>query len=404
MKLNYSFYDSKKEKKQLKLKNLLDSSPTIYYLENLIKEAIEANASDIHMEPYENMARIRVRIDGVLYEKDHIDIGLYGSVVLRIKVISNLNISENRRPQDGKIISKYLLSENDFRVSILPTMFGEKVVIRILYKGELLQDLDNIGFSKDDYKKVVNLISKDQGMILLTGPTGSGKTTTMYSILNYLNGISRNIITIEDPVEYVIYGINQVNVNYKAGVDFACGLRSILRQDPDIIMVGEVRDEETASIAVRAAITGHLVLSTIHARNSLATITRLTDMGMPLYIALEALNLVVSQRLVRKICPHCRKEIKITERVLMDFKDKIYKSYLGEGCEHCNYTGYASRVMVYELLILDEALKNEIKSNNNRFFSSNENKLKYSALSINGINLVNNGITTVDELYRITMQ
>lgn len=404
MKLNNSFYESKKEKKELEQKNLLESSPTINYLENLIKESIEVHASDIHMEPYENMARIRVRIDGVLYEKDHIDIGLYGSIVLRLKVISNLNISENRRPQDGKIISKFLLSGNDFRVSILPTMFGEKIVIRILYKGAFLHDLDNIGFSKEDYRKVVNLISKDQGMILLTGPTGSGKTTTMYSILNYLNRISRNIITIEDPVEYVIYGVNQVNVNYKAGVDFACGLRSMLRQDPDIIMVGEVRDEETTSIAVRAAITGHLVLSTIHARNSLATITRLTDMGMPLYIALEALNLVVSQRLVRKICPHCKREEKTTEKVKEDFKGEVTKSYIGEGCEHCNNTGYLNRVMVYELLVLDDTLKQEIKARSNSFLNSKDNKLKYDTLSTNTIKLVNNGITTVDELYRITMQ
>lgn len=404
MKLNASFYENKKEKKELEQRNLLDSSPTINYLENLIKESIEAHASDIHMEPYENMARIRVRIDGVLYEKDHIAIGLYGSLVLRLKVISNLNISENRRPQDGKITSKFLLSENDFRISILPTIFGEKIVIRILYKGTFLQDLGNIGFSHEDYKKVVNLVSKDQGMILLTGPTGSGKTTTLYSILNYLNGISRNIITIEDPVEYVIYGINQVNVNYKAGVDFACGLRSVLRQDPDIIMVGEVRDEETTSIAVRAAITGHLVLSTIHARNSLATITRLTDMGMPLYIVLEAVNLVVSQRLVRKICPKCKKEEKVTEEGKEDFKGEVIKSYIGEGCDHCNNTGYLGRVMVYELLLLDETLKQEIKFISNGFLNSKNNRFKYDTLSTNAIKLVNNGITTLEELYRVTMQ
>ena len=370
-------------------------SPAIRYLEQIIEKGILSHASDIHFEPFENLTRIRFRIDGILYSKDVIDKNLYNSVVLRVKVISNLNIAENRRPQDGKINPLYLKAEYDLRVSILPIVYGEKVVIRILYKEGFDIGLSNIGFSSEDSLKIKKALKSDMGMILLTGPTGSGKTTTMYSMINYLNEEGKNIVTIEDPVEYTIKGINQVNVNYKAGVDFACGLRSILRQDPDVIMIGEIRDEETAQIAVRAAITGHLVLSTVHANNCLGTLNRLTDMGVPMYMVLDAVTAVLSQRLIRKVCEHCKEEYTLPSHAINKFNNAIKKAYKGKGCSLCHNTGYLGRVIAYELLILSDDFKKSIKDKKSNF--------PYETLKSNCMKMVASGITSIDELNKISI-
>lgn len=342
------------------------NAPAVRLVDSIIREAIPLRTSDIHIEPYEFKVRVRYRIDGDLVEKFDFPTTSYPAVLARIKILSGINIAERRIPQDGRIEMTIANVEYDFRVSTLPTAHGEKVVIRILDKNAFAMSRNKLGFSERENLMINRFLAQPHGIILLTGPTGSGKSTTLYSFLQELNKPSVNIITVEDPIEYTIPGINQVQVNNKAGLTFASALRSILRQDPNIIMIGEIRDEETASIATRAAITGHLVFSTLHTNDAPGSITRLLDMHIEPYLLSDALTGVISQRLVRKLCPHCKEKVltgpNLTKSLGLDAPTEIYEQ---RGCKFCNYTGYRGRTGVHEVLAINEPLKAAIAEQRN---------------------------------------
>ncbi len=337
-----------------------DESPVVKLVNRILLKATRVGASDIHFEPYEDETLVRLRMDGQLHEYTRIPPSRYSEVVARIKVLANLNVAERRVPQDGKFHVKVGQRDYDIRVSVVPTVFGERVVLRLLDKSGKLLTLQQLGLTEEDLKKVEEIISKPYGMVLVTGPTGAGKSTTLYAVLQKLKNPRKNIITIEDPVEYQIKGISQIQVNPKVGLTFAAGLRSILRQDPDIVMVGEIRDRETAQIAVQAALTGHLVLSTLHTNDAPSAVTRLADMEVEPFLIASALEGVIAQRLVRKICPHCKVEYKPSreelEKLGLDPKGD-YTFYRGKGCDHCLGTGYKGRIAIFEVLPFDEELK-----------------------------------------------
>ncbi|EPY2301428.1 GspE/PulE family protein [Clostridium sporogenes] len=383
-------YEENKEKKL--------EGPIIKLTDSIIEEAVWRKASDIHIEPFKDFALIRFRIDGILIEFKKISKKIYMSICTRIKIMSYMNIAEKNIPQDGKIQNNYR-ENNDFRVSTLPTVYGEKLVIRILYKNEKISDLNSLGFLKEDRKNIEKMLKKPNGLILVTGPTGSGKSTTLYSMLQYINNKEKNIITIEEPVEYTIAGINQVNVDYKRDLTFFKGLKSILRQDPDIIMVGEIRDEETAKVAVRASITGHLVLSTLHTNGALESIVRLLDMNIEPYILSDALRGIISQRLVRKICPYC-KEAYIPSKEERDFVnvEKEFLLYKGKGCHKCNNTGYIGRSILYEYININKGKKNLIK---NILKSRNEEIFLENSLKENINKALKQGRTSFSEIQKI---
>ena len=383
------------------------NATVVKMIEYLFKNSIEMRASDIHIEPFENEVRIRYRIDGQLQTVNTLDIGTLSSLTTRIKILAKLNIAEKRIPQDGRIITRIGTDDIDLRVSILPVVFGEKIVIRILKRANVQFDKSQLGLSEESMNKLIKLISSPHGIILVTGPTGSGKSTTLYTLLNELNNSETNIVTIEDPVEFMLKGINQVNVNSKSGLTFASGLRSILRQDPDIVMIGEIRDEETAQIATRAAITGHLVLSTLHTNDAPSTITRLIDMGIEPYLLASSIVGVVAQRLVRKICPNCKVSYEATEyerRLLhLDTYQQILLHY-GEGCGHCNHTGYIGRVGVYEVMeITREHRQAMIQTKDSNILKDISIKNGMKTLSSECKKLVLEGITSVQELLTISM-
>ena len=337
-----------------------DESPVVKLVNRILLKATRVGASDIHFEPYEDETVVRLRMDGELHEYTRIPPARYSEVVARIKVLANLNVAERRVPQDGKFHVKVGQRDYDIRVSVVPTVFGERVVLRLLDKSGKLLTLQQLGLSEEDLKKVEEIISKPYGMVLVTGPTGAGKSTTLYAVLQKLKNPRKNIITIEDPVEYQIKGISQIQVNPKVGLTFAAGLRSILRQDPDIVMVGEIRDRETAQIAVQAALTGHLVLSTLHTNDAPSAVTRLADMEIEPYLIASALEGVIAQRLVRKICPHCKVEYKPSKEEIEKLglsPDGDYTFYRGKGCEHCMGSGYKGRIAIFEVLPFDEELK-----------------------------------------------
>lgn len=339
-------------------------APVIRITSSLLKQAVNAGASDIHLEPFKYFAILRMRVDGILNEINQIPSSVYKSLCTRIKIMANMDIATKLIPLDGKITENVDGIDYDFRISSLPTMFGEKIVIRVLYKLERFLKLDSLGFSCDKVLILKDILKLSHGMIIVAGPTGSGKSTTLYALLNEINSKSKNIITIEDPIEYNMPRINQVNVNNKAGLTFSTGLRSILRQDPDVIMLGEIRDEETAQIAVRASITGHLVLSTIHTNDASTSISRLIDMGIPSYLVADSLVVVLAQRLVRKLCPFCKIRHDITDEELLHLGfNRLHKIYKATGCYKCNKTGYKGRTVVYELLKLDNKHKSIIARN-----------------------------------------
>lgn len=353
--------ENKEKNVEVKPEYSTENAPVIRITNSLLKQAINAEASDIHLEPFKYFAILRMRVDGILNEINQIPSNVYKSLCTRIKIMANMDIATKLIPQDGKITENIDGVEYDFRVSSLPTMYGEKIVIRVLYKLERFINLDSLGFSTDKVTILKDILKLSHGMIVVAGPTGSGKSTTLYALLNEINSKSKNIITIEDPVEYNMPRINQVNVNNKAGLTFSTGLRSILRQDPDVIMLGEIRDEETAQIAVRASITGHLVLSTLHTNEAVTSISRLVDMGIPAYLVADSLVVVLAQRLVRKLCCYCKTEYEIVDEEFqhLGFKsgEKIYRAL---GCSRCNETGYKGRTVVYELLKLDSNHKSII--------------------------------------------
>ncbi len=334
--------------------------PIIRLLDNLIFRAVQDGATDIHVEPEEKLVRNRFRVDGLLRYGPHLPKELQGAVTARIKVMANLDIAENRLPQDGRISFNSGGREVDLRVSTFPTTHGENLVLRILDRSKLVLGLEQLGFAPDQLTNFKRLLMHPNGIILASGPTGSGKTTTLYSGLTYLNSEERNIMTIEDPVEYGIPGIRQSQVNVKAGLTFGAGLRSILRQDPDIIMVGEMRDEETVEIAIRAALTGHLVFSTLHTNDAAGAIPRLTDMGAAPFLVSSALLLVVAQRLVRVICTNCKEEAPpdpvVIRRLGLQAKEGELKVFQGKGCDKCDQTGYRGRIGIYEMLIVTPEL------------------------------------------------
>ncbi|MBA5850635.1 type II/IV secretion system protein [Clostridium sp. cel8] len=355
------------------------NSPVVKAVNYIIERAVNERASDIHIEPFENDVNIRFRIDGSILNYTRIPKRIYSSICTRIKIMGDMNIAEKRIPQDGKISFSIGRKNYDIRVSILPTVYGEKIVLRILYKDKKILNLEKLGFLSQDADKIIEMASRPSGIILVVGPTGSGKSTTIYSLLNNMDKERKNIVSIEDPVEYTIEGVNQVNVNNKVGVNFASGLRAILRQDPDVIMVGEIRDEETASIAVKAAITGHLVLSTLHTKNAKEAVLRLESMGVPSYFIKDALIGVISQRLVKKLCMNCRKMCKNNSKNIFnkDVNDIVYKN---EGCSKCNYTGYIGRTVLYEISFIDHG------------------NIDINTIRNNSENLINNGITSIDEI------
>ena len=389
----------------------VQQAPIVKLLGQIIEQAVHKRASDIHIEPMENQVRIRFRVDGVLHEAMRHDISLHAALIARIKNVSGLDISEKRRPQDGRATSIVDRQEYDIRVSILPTVYGEKVVMRLAQKKALTMDKRELGFPDDELAKFDKILSHPNGMILVTGPTGSGKSTTLYTALNELNGEGVNIITVEDPVEANVTGINQVQVNEKAGLTFSSALRSILRQDPDIIMIGEIRDQETAEIAVKASITGHLVVSTLHTNSSANTITRLADMGVENYLIADSVVGVIAQRLVRRVCPTCGvvHEASPADAKTLGFKDlnrKIMLRYPGhKECVRCGGTGYYGRIGIYEIMPITADLRQAItRGESADQLEAIALRHGMKTLRMSAVEYALKGITTVEEVRRVAFE
>ncbi len=393
----------------LDLERASEDAPVIRLCNAILLNAIKKNASDIHVEPYERKLRVRYRVDGVLQEEMNPPAKLKNAIASRLKIMASLDIAERRLPQDGRIKLKLGKGrEMDFRVSALPTLWGEKIVLRLLDKSNLQLDMTKLGFEPAALDAFKDNIYRPYGMVLVTGPTGSGKTTTLYSALADLNKTDVNISTAEDPVEFNLQGINQVQMHEDIGLNFAASLRSFLRQDPDIIMVGEIRDFETAEIAVKAALTGHLVLSTLHTNDAPSTVTRLLNMGVEPFLVTASVNLVLAQRLARKICADCRTELPRDEKAMLDVgftEDAIpnTKMYKGVGCRVCNDTGYKGRIALYEVMPFSERLKDMVLQG----CSTAELKVEMirdgvKSLRMSGLTKVAEGTTTIDEVVRVT--
>ncbi|HHN65569.1 MAG TPA: type II secretion system protein GspE [Nitrospirae bacterium] len=368
----------------------------------LIENAVRDRASDIHVEPEEDLLRVRYRIDGILYDKEVIPVNMTPAVTSRIKLLANMNIAERRLPQDGRIRGFFAGKEIDIRVSTIPTVHGEGIVMRLLDRAAAFISLEEIGFDEELLGEYNQLIHRPYGMLLITGPTGSGKSTTLYASLDRINSPEKKIITIEEPVEYVMKGINQINVQPKIGLTFANGLRHIVRQDPDVIMVGEIRDLETAGIAIHAALTGHLLFSTLHTNDAPGAITRLMDMGVENYLVSSTLIGVMAQRLVRRICNHCRAEDRKNRELVQEFGIDV-PLYRGNGCEHCSNTGYMGRIAIFELLTINDEIREMIMD------KATARELRQKAvqqgmrtLREDGLIKVKKGITTIDEVLRVT--
>jgi len=381
--------------------SLLQINNADNFLTNLIQEAKNLKSSDIHIESYENKCRVRIRIDGAMVERYLLTRAEYPALINKIKIFANLDIAEKRLPQDGRINFKQQDQQFDIRVSIVPTLFGEKVVLRLLNNDATDIDLNSLGFSEFDLDNYLQGVKKPNGILLISGPTGSGKTTTLYATLKLLNKESCNILTIEDPVEYTLEGVNQVQLKESIGLNFAVALRTFLRQDPDVIMVGEIRDAETANMAIRAALTGHLVLSTIHTNSAWGTVSRLIDMGIPSFLVANTLNTTVAQRLIRLLCPECKKKVEFTSDLYpKQFKPygSVEYHYKAQGCEHCYYTGYKGRKAVYEVIPIDQELALEVK-NGNMYIQNLLRERGIQTLAENAFSLFSEGQTSIDEIY-----
>ena len=384
----------------------VNNSPIVQLVKSMIEQAVRQRTSDIHIEPMEKQVRIRYRIDGALYEKQVYSYRILPAIVARIKIIGGMDIAEKRKPQDGRITQIVDRMEYDIRVSVLPTVYGEKIVMRLTSKTALTKEKSQLGFSPEEMKVFDHILSNPHGILLVTGPTGSGKSTTLYTALSELNSEDVNIITVEDPVEANIDGINQVQTNNKANLTFASALRSILRQDPDIIMIGEIRDTETAAIAVQASITGHLVVSTLHTNSAASTITRLADMGIEPYLIADSTVGIIAQRLVRRLCPSCKTEYTpdAEERELLNIKgDEPVKIYKPCGCSLCDNTGYKGRIGVYEIMEVTHDLKYIIARGGNAD-EIKECALKegMSTLRMSATRYVMQGITSVSEMKKVS--
>ena len=391
-----------------------EEAPVIKLANVILVDALRRGASDIHVEPYEKEFRIRYRIDGVLYNIMNPPLKLRDSLTSRIKIMAKLDIAEKRLPQDGRIKIKVKLDERsrelDFRVSTLPTLFGEKIVMRLLDKDKLMLDMTKLGFEEDSLMRFQRNISKPYGMVLVTGPTGSGKTNTLYSALSSLNTVDTNIMTAEDPVEFNLPGINQVQIKEQIGLNFAAALRSFLRQDPNIILVGEIRDFETAEIAVKAALTGHLVLSTLHTNDAPSTISRLMNMGIEPFLVATSVNLIQAQRLIRKVCPQCKEDYHNPPQALVDLgftkeEAESLKTFKGKGCSNCNNTGYRGRIGLYEVMEITDELRELI------LIGASALELRKKAIEEgmvtlrgSGLEKLRRGVTTVEEVLRETVK
>ncbi|WP_455756677.1 GspE/PulE family protein [Sulfurimonas sp.] len=380
-----------------------NSAPIIQFVNTLFTKAVKQNCTDIHIETYEKEGLVKFRIDGVLVEIAKVRKSAITAIVNRIKVISNLDISETRIPQDGRTKISLGKKQVDIRVSILPTYYGEKVVMRLLLKSDSIPTLEELGFSDHITKNMQNFLKHSYGMILITGPTGSGKSTTLYSFLQNIDNSQKNIVTVEDPVEYNSFGINQVQVNDKVGLTFAKALRSILRQDPDVILLGEIRDTETAAISVQAAMTGHLLLSTLHTNTAAAAISRLVDMGVDSYLIGSTLLGVLAQRLVRKLCNECKEEVIISDEDSKFFGVKQNtKIYSACGCKECNNTGYKGRIAIGEIITIDAPLLKVIKNNSDEYFINEHlNTTDFISMQSQLKDMIANGETSVEEAIRV---
>jgi len=390
-----------------KLRQIVDEAPVVRLVDLIILQAVRQGASDVHVEPQETLVRIRYRIDGTLYHVMTAPRHVRAAAVSRIKIMANMDIAERRLPQDGRIELRVDGREIDLRVSTIPTVFGEKVVMRLLDKRAAAVGIDKLGLVGEDSHRFESLVTKPYGIILITGPTGSGKTTTLYAILNRLNKTAVNIITIEDPVEYQLTGISQVQINPKAGLTFANGLRSFLRQDPDIIMVGEIRDEETARIAIHAALTGHLVLSTLHTNDAAGAVTRMVDMGIEPFLVSSSVIGVVAQRLIRLLCTRCRESYVPPAEVIARYglagpEDPAPTLYRAKGCEACNNIGYKGRIGLFEIMVMDDEVRNlVVKEVASDMIKRAGVAAGMRTLQQDGISKVLNGMTSLEEMLRV---
>lgn len=395
-----------------KIEDLLDDTsdaPFIKLVNMILSQAVRANASDIHIEPYKDILRVRFRLDGVLYDKHSVDKRFHAALVSRIKIMAKLNIAEKRLPQDGRIALTLGGRQVDLRVSCLPTALGERIVMRLLEKSSKILNMPELGLTDENLERMQRLVNISHGIILVTGPTGSGKTTSLYAVLNHINSPDKNILTIEDPVEYQLDGIGQIQVNSKIGLTFASGLRSIVRQDPDVVLIGEIRDHETAEIAIQAALTGHLVFSTLHTNDAPSAVTRLIDMGVEPFLLSSVIRAVVAQRLVRRLCTDCKEPYIPTEQQLAadfgKFADEFrgHEVYRPVGCDKCMGTGYRGRMAIYEIMELTEATKALVLN------TADSNQIRKQAkldgmetLTQNGCAKAKLGMTTLSEVLRVT--
>ena len=382
-----------------------ESSGILKLIEIILKTSIQSRASDIHIEPTETNCIVRSRIDGMLSETFIFDKDIYPPMVSRMKLLSNMDIAERRRPQDGRFSAQILDKEYDFRISTLPILNGESIVLRILDKSKVIINIEDLGMHPDNFAKFKKSMKAPYGIILVTGPTGSGKTTTLYGALNDIKSVKTKIITVEDPVEYQLNMIQQVHVNEKAGLTFISALRSILRQDPDIIMIGEIRDQETLRIAIQAALTGHLVFSTLHTNDAISALPRMVDMGIEPYLVSGALVCIEAQRLVRKLCPYCKQKVTLSQKALDEIKKFLpedYQFYKSVGCQHCSQTGYLGREMISETLSISDHIASIVANN------ASKEELKKAAYDEGFIDMFHdgviraaNGVTTIEEVYRV---
>ena len=386
-----------------RLEKVAEEVSIVQLINSIILRAVDERASDIHIEPDVDTLRVRMRIDGVLHEMTKLTLKLHPAVISRIKILGELNIAEKRLPQDGRFFMTVDDREVDIRISLMPTIYGEKGVLRILDKASMVMDLDGLSPFPESIEILKSMIKKSHGIILLTGPTGSGKTTTAYTLLSLLNSMEKNIVTVEDPVEYHMKVVNQIQINPKVGIMFATALRHILRQDPDIIMVGEIRDKDTAEVAIRAALTGHLVISTIHTNDAVSTVGRLLDMGIEPFLVSSSIICTVGQRLIRKICPDCKvsytPEREVVEELGIEIKGKVPLFYKGEGCNTCRGRGFKGRFGLYEVFVLSDSLKSLISQRKNTFeILKAARDGGYITLRDQGIKAVLEGHTTVEEI------